>query len=208
MKKKYFYRFVKRTFDILCSIIGVILLIPLTIIIKICYIFTGDFKSIFYTQDRVGKNGKIMHLIKYRSMVPNADEKLKELLKNPKMKKEYDKYKKFEEDPRITPVGKFLRRLSLDEFPQFINVLIGDMSLIGPRPYLPDEVKDIGKYYDDIIKCKPGITGLWQVNGRSDTTFDKRVLLEKEYADKNGILLDTKIFFKTFKAVFQKKGAK
>ena len=208
MKKKYFYRFIKRTFDILCSIIGVILLLPITIIIKLAYILTGDFKSIFYTQDRIGKNGKIIHIIKYRSMIPDADKKLKELLKDPEKKKEHDKYKKLEKDPRITRVGKILRRISLDEFPQFINILIGDMSVIGPRPYLPNEVKDMGEYYNDIIKCKPGLTGLWQVSGRSNIAFKDRLILEQKYAIEYGLLLDIKIFFKTFIAVFQKDGAK
>lgn len=211
MKKKYFYRFVKRTFDIFCAIIGVVVMIPLTIIVKLCYIFTGDFHSIFYTQDRIGKNGKTIHMFKYRSMIYSEEKKaelMKETLKNPKKKKEFEKYKKLTHDPRVTPVGKFLRRLSLDEFPQFINVLFGSMSLIGPRPYLPAEKKDMGKYYNVIIKCKPGITGLWQVNGRSDTTFDERIVLEKQYVEEYGFLMDIKIFFKTFGAVFRKKGAK
>lgn len=208
MKNNCFYRFVKRTFDIFCSIVGLILMIPLTIIIKICYIFTGDFKSIFYTQDRIGKNGKIIHIFKYRSMVWDADEVLKELLKDPKKKKEHDKYKKLDNDPRITKVGGILRKLSLDEFPQFLNILIGEMSVIGPRPYLPREVEDMGKYYDYIVKCRPGLTGLWQVSGRSNTTFDERLVLEKKYVEQYGLLLDLKIFFKTFAAVFQKKGAK
>ena len=208
MKKKYFYRFIKRTFDILCSIIGIILLLPITIIVKLAYVLTGDFKSILYSQDRIGKDGKIIPLFKYRSMVWNADEKLEELLKDKKLKKEYDKYKKLENDPRITKVGKVLRRLSLDEFPQFINVFLGHMSLIGPRPYLPGERKDMGKYYDVIIKAKPGITGLWQVNGRSETTFEERLVMEEEYVQKCGLLFDIRIFFKTFWAVFARKGAK
>lgn len=208
MKKKYFYRFIKRTFDILCSIIGVVLLIPITILVKLAYILTGDFKPIIYTQDRIGKNGKHFPLFKYRSMVWDAEKKLEDVLKDPKLKKEYDKYKKLENDPRITKIGKILRSISLDEFPQFINVFLGHMSLIGPRPYLPTEKKYMGKYYDEIVKVKPGITGLWQVNGRSDTTFDERVVLEREYVEKCGLSLDFKIFFKTFFAVFARKGAK
>ena len=208
MKKKYFYRFIKRIFDIFCSIIGLILLVPFTILVKIAYILTGDFKSIIYTQDRIGKDGKTIHLFKYRSMVCDADEKLHEVLKDPDKKKEYEEYKKFDEDPRITKVGKFLRKVSLDEFPQFINVFIGNMSVIGPRPYLPKEKKDMGEYYDSIITVKPGITGLWQVSGRSDITFKERLVIEKRYVEEYGFLLDLKIFFKTFGAVFAKKGAK
>ena len=186
-------------------------MIPLTIIVKLCYIFTGDFHSIFYTQDRVGQNGKTIHMFKYRSMIYSEEKKaelLKETLKNPRRKKEFEEYKKLEKDPRVTPVGKFLRRLSIDEFPQFINILIGDMSLIGPRPYLPNEVKDMGDYYDYIVRCKPGLTGLWQATGRSDITFKERLIMEKRYSEQYGFAMDLKIFFKTFKAVFQKKGAK
>lgn len=211
MKKKYFYRFIKRTFDILCSIIGVIFLIPLIILIKLANILTGDFKTIFYTQDRIGKNGKLIHIFKFRSMIYSEEKKAKlmeETLKNPKHKKEFEEYKKLEDDPRVTKVGKILRKTSLDEFPQFINILIGNMSVIGPRPYLPREKKDMGKYYDTIITCKPGLTGLWQVSGRADTTFKERLVLEKKYAEEYGFLLDLKIFFKTFAAVFKKDGAK
>lgn len=211
MKKKYFYRFVKRTFDIFCSLIGVIIMIPLTIIVKLCYIFTGDFHSIFYTQDRVGQNGKTIHMFKYRSMIYSEEKKaelMKETLKNPKRKKEFEEYKKLEDDPRVTKVGKILRKTSIDEFPQFINILIGDMSLIGPRPYLPNEVKDMGDYYDYIVRCKPGLTGLWQATGRSDITFKERLIMEKRYSEQYGFVMDIKIFFKTFKAVLKKKGAK
>ena len=150
MNKKYFYRFIKRFFDILCSLIGVIFLVPLIILIKIANILTGDFKTIFLVQDRIGKNGKTMRLIKFRSMIYSEEEKAKilnETLKDPKLKKEWEEYKKLENDPRVTKVGNILRKTSLDEFPQFINILIGDMSLIGPRPYLPREKKDMGKYY-------------------------------------------------------------
>jgi undecaprenyl-phosphate galactose phosphotransferase len=211
MKKKYFYRFIKRTFDILCSIIGVIFLIPLIILIKLAYIFTGDFKTIFYTQDRIGKNGKLIHIFKFRSMIHSEEKKAKlmeETLKDPKFKKEFEEYKKLENDPRVTKVGKILRKTSLDEFPQFLNILIGNMSLIGPRPYLPREKKDMGKYYDAIITVKPGLTGLWQVSGRANTTFKERLVLEKKYAEEYGFIMDIKIFFKTFVAVFKKNGAK
>ncbi len=208
MKKKYFYRFIKRTFDIFCSIIGVILLLPITIIVKIAYILTGDFKSIIYTQDRVGKNGKIIHLFKYRSMVPNADEKLKELLKNPKYKKEWDKYRKLDNDPRITGIGKVLRKTSLDEFPQFINILIGDMSLIGPRPLVEGELDSFNgdhKLYESI---RPGLTGWWACNGRSANDYNARLELEYYYVNNCSIWLDIKCIFKTIGAVFTFDGAK
>jgi len=206
--KMFIYHVIKRIFDIILSIIGLIFLIPLTIIVKICYIISGDFKSIFYKHTRIGKNGKNFGLIKFRSMVSNADEVLFKLLKeNPKIKKEYDLNKKLKDDPRITKVGNFLRKTSLDELPQVINVLIGDMSIIGNRPYLPREKEDIGDNLKDIVKTKPGITGYWQVSGRSDTTFQKRLELEKFYSNNCGLKLDIKIFFKTFRVVLFGKGA-
>lgn len=207
--KKYFYLFIKRLFDIIIGLIGFVFLIPITIILKICYMLTGDFHSIFFIQDRIGKNGKIFKLFKYRSMVINAEEKLEELMKNDKkIRDEYNKNKKLDDDPRITKIGRFIRKFSIDEIPQFINVFIGNMSIVGPRPYLPREKNDMGKYYDYIIKCKPGVTGLWQVSGRSDVSFKNRLKLEKQYAEECSLWYDIKIFFKTFKAVFGKQGAK
>ena len=206
---KYGYLFFKRLFDIIFGLLGVLFLIPITILLKIAFICTGDFHSVFFAQERIGKNGKHFKLFKYRSMIPNAEEKLEELMNNDKkIRDEYKKNKKLEEDPRITKIGKFIRRFSIDELPQFINVLFGKMSIVGPRPYLPREQVDMKKYYDSIITCKPGVTGLWQVSGRSDISFNKRLKLEKEYATKCSFWYDTKIFFKTFKAVFGKQGAK
>ena len=206
---KYIYLFFKRLFDILFGLLGVVFLIPLTIVLKIVYMCSGDFHSIFFAQDRIGKNGKHFKLFKYRSMIPNAEEELELLMKkDKKLRDEYKKNKKLDKDPRITKVGGFIRRFSIDEIPQFINVFIGNMSIVGPRPYLPREQEDMGKYYNDIIKCKPGVTGLWQVSGRSDISFKNRLKLEKQYANECGFIYDTKIFFKTFKAVFGKQGAK
>ncbi len=205
--KQLIYLFIKRTFDIFCSLLGVIMLIPISFIIKISYIFHKDFNSIFYTQERIGKDGKLFKLYKFRTMIPNADAVLNELLKDAKIKKEYKINKKLANDPRVTKMGKIIRKASIDEMPQFINVLLGNMSVIGNRPYLPRERKDMGKYYDNIIKTKPGITGYWQVSGRSDTSFKKRCKLESHYSDNQGLRLDMKIFLKTFKVVFLRKGA-
>lgn len=202
-----FYLFVKRLFDIICGLIGIILLIPLTIIIKIAYICHGDFHSIFYTQKRIGKKGKEFTIIKYRSMVPGADKDLSKLLEdNEALKEEYKENKKLRKDPRITRVGRVLRATSLDEMPQFINVFCGQMSVIGNRPYLPGEKEDMGKYFDDIVTLKPGITGYWQVSGHNDTNFKQRLKLEQEYAKKASIFMDVKIFFATFKVLAGKKG--
>ena len=134
---------------------------------------------------------------------------LKELLKNDEAaRKEYKINKKLKNDPRVTSVGKILRVTSLDELPQFINIFKGEMSLIGNRPYLPREKEDMGSYYNDIIKTKPGLSGLWQVMGRSNTTFEERLKLEQYYSNNFGFRIDIKIFFKTFGVVLKHKGAK
>lgn len=202
------YFFTKRIFDILVSIIGLLFLIPISMIIKVSYILTGDFHSIFFSQDRIGKNGKHFKFYKFRSMVPNADDVLTKTLKIDKVAaEEYRINKKLKKDPRITKIGKLIRKLSIDEVPQLINVLKGDMSLIGNRPYLPREKEDMMEFYDDIIKTKPGITGYWQVNGRSETTFRERLELESFYSNNRSLILDIKIFFKTFAVVLFGKGA-
>lgn len=204
-----FYFFVKRLFDILMSIIGIIVMIPIALLVKISYMLTGDFNSIFYSQKRIGKNGEEFNFYKFRSMIPNADEVLKELLKkDKKLAKEYKINKKLEHDPRVTKMGAILRKTSLDELPQVLCILVADMSVVGNRPYLPREKEDMGIYYNDIVKTKPGLTGLWQVSGRSNTTFEERLKIEQEYSNTYGFKLDVKIFFKTFGAVFKHKGAK
>lgn len=203
------YLFIKRVTDILVSILGILVLIPLTLIVKILYMLSGDFHSILFNQERIGKNGKPFKMFKFRTMVPNADEELKRMLrKNKKIKEEYSKYKKLENDPRITKIGKLLRKFSLDEFPQFINIFIGNMSLVGPRPYLFREKKDMGKYFNIIKQAKPGLTGYWQVNGRNNTDFNDRLLLDAEYLKIRGLRLDLKIIFMTFYKVLSRDGAK
>lgn len=207
--KKYLYFGVKRLFDILIALIGCLFLLPIILIVKISYLLHKDFDSIFFRQKRIGKNGKEFNLYKFRSMVPNADEVLKELLKNDEAaRKEYKVNKKLKNDPRVTSMGKILRVTSLDELPQFINIFKGEMSLIGNRPYLPREKEDMGLYYNDIIKTKPGLSGLWQVMGRSNTTFEERLKLEQYYSNNFGFRIDIKIFFKTFGVVLKHKGAK
>lgn len=202
------YLFVKRCFDIVCGLIGVIVLIPVTIILKIVTICSGDLNPIIFSQNRIGKNGKEFKFYKFRSMVSNADEVLfKTLEMNKLMAEEYKKNRKLKNDPRITKVGKVIRKLSIDELPQLINVLKGDMSIIGNRPYLPREKEDMKDFYEDIIKTKPGITGYWQVNGRSKTTFKERLELERYYSNNYSLILDIKIFFKTFKVVLFGKDA-
>lgn len=201
-------RFFKRLIDILVGIAGVITLLPLAIYVKYKYVKSGDYDNIFFSQDRIGKNGKLIKIYKFRSMVPDAEAELERLMESdPKIKEEYLKNKKLKEDPRITEVGKFLRKTSLDEWPQFINVLKGEMSFIGPRPYLPREKEDMGQYYESIIKLKPGITGMWQANGRSDVEFSYRCKLDDYYYHNWSIWLDFTIIYKTVKSVVYGKGS-
>lgn len=206
--KKIIYFTIKRFFDIICSILGLILILPLSIIIKLSYIISKDYKSIFYFQERIGKNGKIIHIYKFRTMVYNADEVLKELLKNPKYKKEWDANQKLNNDPRITKIGNILRKTSLDEIPQFINIFLGDMSMIGPRPLIKGELDKHKGNHEIYESVRPGITGWWACNGRSATTYKKRLELEYFYVNNCCLKLDIQCIFKTIKAVLFKTGAK
>lgn len=197
------YLFVKRVFDFIISSILLIVLSPLFLVIILAIKLDSKGKAI-YTQTRIGQNGKTFKLYKFRSMIVDADKVLFELLdKNPDMKMEYDIHKKLKNDPRVTKVGKLIRKLSIDELPQLFNVFNGEMSLIGNRPYLEREIKDMGKYYDEIVKTKPGITGYWQVNGRSQTTFRSRCKMEADYSKRASLKLDMQIFLKTFKVLIK-----
>lgn len=207
-KKRYVDMVLKKALDILAGTAGCILLIPLTAFVKIRSLGMGDKESIFFTQNRVGKDGKIIKIYKYRSMIPNAEQVLEEMMeKDPKIREEYLTNKKLDPDPRVTPFGAFLRKTSLDEMPQFINILKGEMSLIGPRPYLPREIEDMGKHYETIIQSKPGLTGMWQANGRSDVGFAERCKLDVYYYDNWSIWLDVIILVKTIKVVLKRDGA-
>ena len=192
--------------DILCGIIGVIILIPITVMIKLINVLSGDRASLFYRQERVGQNGKIIKIWKFRSMVPNADDLLQELLKDEKYRKEWEENQKFENDPRITKVGRFIRKTSIDELPQLLNVLVGDMSLVGPRPLVKGELEahDGLKLYQ---KVKPGITGWWGCNGRSNIDYRERLDLEYYYVKNCSLYLDVLCIFRTVLAVLKKDGA-
>ena len=201
--------FVKRFMDIIIGTVGTITLLPLYIAIKISYIKEKDFAPVLFKQSRIGKNGKEIYIYKFRSMIPNAEAELERLMREDrKIREEYLKNKKLENDPRITKIGKIIRKTSLDEFPQFFNVLKGDMSFVGPRPYLWREKEDMGKGYQEIIKVKPGITGPWQVSGRNDISFKNRVKIESQYANHWGVKTDLKIVLNTFGTVLKSKGAK
>ena len=200
------YLVIKRLFDIICGLFGVAILIPITFIVKIAYLVSGDTAKIFYRQKRVGLNGKIIKIWKFRSMVPDAGEILKELLKDKKYRKEWEENQKIENDPRITKVGSILRKTSIDELPQLLNVLVGDMSLVGPRPLVEGELAAHNglKLYE---KVKPGITGWWGCNGRSNIDYRERLELEYFYVKNCSLYLDILCIIRTVFAVLKKDGA-
>lgn len=206
--RNFLYLSFKRVFDIIVGFVGIILILPLAFIIKAVSIYNRDYESIYLKQKRIGKDGKLFTMYKFRTMVPDADNILYQLMQtDEELRKEYTLTKKMKNDPRVTKVGKVLRKTSIDEVPQFINVFLGHMSLIGNRPYLPREKDDMGLYYDTIVKTKPGLTGLWQVSGRSNTTFQERLEIEKKYSQVYSLKLDIKIFFKTIIQVLKRDGA-
>lgn len=208
--RKIVYRFIKRIIDIIGGLVGIVLLIPITIVLYLISIFSKENKGpIFYEQLRVGKNGKYFRIYKFRTMIIGADKILKKYLEeNEEARIEFEKNQKLEYDPRITKLGKILRKTSLDEFPQFINVLKGDMSLIGPRPLVEGELDAHNGNHKLYESVKPGITGYWGVNGRSNTTYEERLKLEYYYAKNFSFWLDTKIFFKTIISIVKREGAK
>lgn len=205
---KYINLVVKRIIDIIGAIVGIILLVPITVGIYIANLISGDKGKLFYSHKRIGKDGKYFKMYKFRSMCMDADEKLKELLENDEeARKEWNENQKLQNDPRITKVGKFIRKTSIDEFPQFINVLKGEMSLVGPRAVVDGEIEKFGIYKKDVLSVKPGITGYWAANGRSDTNYEERVFMEEKYVREFSIIMDIKILFKTVMSVIKKEGA-
>lgn len=204
--KQLIYLVIKRIIDVVSSLLVMILFVPVALVIKIAFMITGDFGSVFYAQNRIGMNGKPFRLFKIRTMVRNSAEMLEELLKDGKYRAEWEANQKFEDDPRITKVGKFLRKTSLDEMPQFINVFKGEMSLVGPRPLVEGELESHGGlqlYY----QLRPGITGWWGCNGRSNTTYAERLELEYYYIRNCSLYLDTLCIFKTIGAILTTEGA-
>lgn len=202
------YKFFKRLFDLMCGIVGIILLVPITLVVKIAYMLTGDFHRIFYTQERVGLRGKRFRILKFRSMAWDAEEQLEKLLEKKRYREQWEAYQKLDHDPRITKVGKVIRRLSIDEVPQFVNLFLGQMSLVGPRPLVPGELKEHKGKAEIYESVKPGITGYWAVRGRSNNDYEDRLKMEYYYVENCGVLLDLKIIFWTAGAVFRKDGAK
>ncbi len=205
MSKRMFIT--KRIFDIIISLTSIILLSPIMLTIAILIKLTSKGR-IFYIQERPGRFGKIIKIYKFRTMYENADEILDEILrKDKKLKEEFQKFKKLKNDPRITPIGKFLRKFSLDELPQLFNVLKGDMSIVGPRPYQVNEINEMGEYRDVILSVKPGLTGLWQISGRSDLDFSSKLKIETWYVLNWNLWLDVFIIIRTIPIVLIGKGA-
>ncbi|WP_315113970.1 sugar transferase [Clostridium intestinale] len=198
------YSLFKRIFDVVSSTLLLIILSPLFLILII--LVKLDSKGpVFFGHKRIGYKGEIISVYKFRSMVQNAEEVLRNF--TPEQKAEFEKNFKLDDDPRVTKIGAFLRKTSLDELPQLINIIKGDMSVVGPRPIVQKEVAKYGKYSDKLFSVKPGLTGFWQANGRSDTTYDERVQMDMYYIDNRSTWLDIKIIFKTFIAVVRKEGA-
>ena len=204
--KQLVYFIIKRLLDILVGLIGIVLLIPVTIGVKLAYLLSGDRAKIFYRQRRVGQNGREIMIYKFRSMIPNAGEVLEQMLQDEAYRREWEENQKFNNDPRITKVGRFLRKTSLDELPQMINVLIGNMSLVGPRPLVEGELQAHHglKLYE---KVKPGITGWWGCNGRSNIDYKERLELEYYYVKNCSLYLDVLCILRTALAVLKRDGA-
>ncbi len=197
----------KRIFDIVFSLTLIILLLPIIIITAILIKLTSK-GPIFYVQERPGRFGKMIKIYKFRTMYVDAEKKLEEILKNnEELREEFRKYRKLKNDPRITPIGKILRKFSIDEIPQLFNVLKGDMSIVGPRPYQIDEINDMGEYKDIVLSVRPGLTGLWQISGRNDLSFSAKLKIETWYVLNWNLWLDLFIIIRTIPAVISGKGA-
>ena len=200
-------RLIKYSFDFIGTLVGTILILPILVIISV-WISLDSPGPIIFTHTRIGKDGKPFGCYKFRTMCIDAQERLEKLLaSDPKARQEWEQDFKLKNDPRITKVGKFLRKTSLDELPQIFNVLKGEMSLVGPRPVIADELPRYGEYLDDYLMVRPGITGMWQVNGRSDTTYDERVRMDSWYVRNWSFWIDIMLLWRTVKSVFMCKGA-
>lgn len=204
-QSKPVYEFFKRAFDIICSFLGLIILSPVFLIISVLVKATSP-GPVFFAHKRVGKNGKTIYIYKFRSMVINAEELIKSF--TPEQKAEFEKNFKLENDPRITKIGNILRKTSLDELPQLINILKGDLSIVGPRPIMEIETEIFGSYRDMLLSVKPGLTGFWAANGRSCTTYGRRRAMEIYYIKNRSFWMDIKIILKTVLSVFKGEGAK
>ena len=199
------YGVIKRSLDVTLSAIALITLSPIFLIIAA--IIKLDSKGpVFFIHKRIGKDGKEIGIYKFRSMVQNAEDMIAEFTEE--QKKEFRENYKLQDDPRVTKIGKFLRKTSLDELPQILNILKGDLSIIGPRPVIKRELEKYENNKEKFLSVKPGLTGFWAANGRSDTTYSERVQMELYYIDHMSLKMDIKIFFKTIISVIKKEGAR
>lgn len=202
--EKVVYSIIKRFLDILISVIGLIVLFPVFLILGIIIRIDSP-GPIVFAHKRIGKNGKDIKIFKFRTMYKDAEEMIKKFDEN--QMKEYKENYKLKDDPRITKIGKILRKTSLDELPQIFNIIKGDLSIVGPRPVVESELEKYGKNKDKFLSVTPGLTGYWQANGRSTTTYEQRMNMELYYVDNRSLWMDIKIFFKTFISVVKKEGA-
>lgn len=197
----------KRLTDIAIAATALVVVAPLMAVLFILIRMDGG--NAFFAQDRIGRGGKRFRCYKFRTMAPDAEERLAAILAaDPARRAEWECDQKLKNDPRITPVGRFLRRKSLDELPQLWNVLRGDMSIVGPRPIVADERDRYGDAFWYYINCRPGLTGAWQVSGRNETTYDQRVSLDSKYAQSWSLRKDLWIILKTFGVVLEEKGVR
>jgi exopolysaccharide production protein ExoY len=202
------YAATKRALDVLGAIILAVVFSPLILAIVIVALIRREQGSIIYRHRRIGQDGRAFECLKFRTMVPNADQMLRELLeRDPAVKVEWVRNHKLRSDPRVTGLGRFLRRTSLDELPQLWNVIRGDMSLVGPRPVIREELLRYGRNVRTYLSAKPGVTGLWQVKGRNDTDYRRRVVLDTYYVRNQSLLLDVYILIKTVSVVLGGGGA-
>lgn len=202
-----YYRFVKRVFDLVVTLISLVFLLPIGLIISIL-IYIDNPGPVLFAHRRVGKGGKEFPCYKFRSMIVGAEDALKTYLaEHPEAREEWERDFKLKDDPRITRLGHFLRKTSLDELPQILNVLKGEMSLVGPRPIVRKEVEKYGEYIEDFYLVPPGITGVWQVSGRSDTTYEERVQMDSWYVHNWSVWIDIVYLVRTVGAVLKRKGA-
>jgi exopolysaccharide production protein ExoY len=199
---------IKRIFDVIFSTFALTIFLPVYLIIALAILLTSKGK-VFFVQERIGRGGHTFKCLKFRTMYPDADKRLDTILqKDPTLKVEWLRQRKLKNDPRITPIGSFLRKTSLDELPQFWNVLKGDLSVVGPRPVVHDEiVNHYGMKAAKILSIRPGITGIWQVSGRSDTSYSTRIKLDEKYVDNHSISLDLKLIMRTIPKMINTKGA-
>ena len=198
LEKEKLYLITKSIFDLIFSIIVITFGLPLFLVIVVLIKFSSR-GPIFFYHKRIGKNYKPFYCIKFRTMHPEADDILQNILdKNLILREEFKKTQKIKNDPRITVIGKFLRKTSLDELPQFINVLRMEMSVVGPRPIVENEIKKYKSSIKKVISIKPGITGLWQVSGRNNLSYKKRVFLDNLYVENKSFIMDFRIIIRTF----------